>query len=389
MSKKVKSTSIGIFVVGAVALVIVGVIVFGSGKFFKERTPIVMFFEGSIKGLNIGAPVTIQGVEAGSVTDIVLEYNPSDMTTQVPVYAELDPEKIKKVGKDPTLIRGANALIKRGLKAQLEVQSFITGQLMVALDFYPDKPVRLVGGYREVPEIPTIPTTMQELSKTLEEINLKEVAEEIARIVDAVEETLEAAEIAESMRSIRNILNDVQKLVKNVEKQVDPLVTSIKGAFDDTQKLALNIDGQIEPLATSMKDTLDDTQRLVRNVDGQIEPLATSIKDTLDDTQKLARNVNAQVDPVATSVTDTLKSAGDALEQAKETLSVVDGVISEESALYYELTNTLEQLSATARSLRIMADYLERHPESLIQGKGIINTLGAGRFHSGSFRRFV
>ena len=68
MSKQPNVTIIGAFVAGAVFLVITGLLVFGSGKFFSQTKKFVLFFEGSVKGLNVGAPVDFRGVRVGSVT---------------------------------------------------------------------------------------------------------------------------------------------------------------------------------------------------------------------------------------------------------------------------------------------------------------------------------
>jgi paraquat-inducible protein B len=147
MAKKVSKTLIGGFVVGAVALIVAGVLVFGSGKFLQESYRYVLFFPGSLKGLSVGAPVLFQGVKVGSVIDITIEADADAQTSQIPVTMEVLPKKFKVVrGKrrsDP--YESLAILIERGLRAQLQQQSFVTGQLMIGLDFYPDTPVGQTG----------------------------------------------------------------------------------------------------------------------------------------------------------------------------------------------------------------------------------------------------
>ena len=95
-----------------------------------------MFFEGSVKGLQIGAPVVFRGVQIGHVTDIVLRVNKKDLTAFVPVYIEIYPQKIVPIGDKPSYDQQyLQALIEKGLRAQLQLQSFVTGQLMVNIDF--------------------------------------------------------------------------------------------------------------------------------------------------------------------------------------------------------------------------------------------------------------
>ncbi len=82
MKKQINPTRIGVFVVGAIALAVAAVIVFGSGRFFAEKYRYVSFFEGSVFGLNQGAPVICKGVRVGTVTAIELLSDPEDMTMQ-------------------------------------------------------------------------------------------------------------------------------------------------------------------------------------------------------------------------------------------------------------------------------------------------------------------
>ena len=175
MSKQANKTVIGAFVLGAIALVVAGVLIFGAGRFLKHLNEYVLYFEGSVKGLSVGAPVMFRGVKIGQVTNIALELNVKDLSALVPVMIELDPEKITSVGGDMKAARAKGgqypflkSLIEKGLKAQLQLQSMVTGQLLVSLELYPDKPIRFAGTEGKHPEIPTIPTDIQAFTKKLE-----------------------------------------------------------------------------------------------------------------------------------------------------------------------------------------------------------------------------
>ena len=121
MSKPANKTLIGAFVVGAVVLAVAAIVLFGSGKFFKKTEPWLTFFQGSVKGLNVGSPVVFRGVQIGQVTDIIVGFDATQLEVLIPVFLEIDPEKFKDIGdssqkSDPEM---HSALIERGLRAQL------------------------------------------------------------------------------------------------------------------------------------------------------------------------------------------------------------------------------------------------------------------------------
>jgi phospholipid/cholesterol/gamma-HCH transport system substrate-binding protein len=136
---------IGAFVVGAVALVVIGVLLLGGAQWLTQKRTFVAYFEGSVKGLNVGAPVEFQGVRVGSVTDIQLQFLTAEKEFRIPVFIQIEPDKMTEVGRRIELHgQLLKPLVERGLRAQLEMQSIVTGQLAVQLGFHPDTPIRLV-----------------------------------------------------------------------------------------------------------------------------------------------------------------------------------------------------------------------------------------------------
>ncbi|MEE9530389.1 MAG: MlaD family protein [Syntrophobacteria bacterium] len=327
MTKKANPKLIGAFVLGAVALAAIGLVIFGSGKFFAEKHNYVLFFPGSLKGLTVGAPVTLEGVPVGTVTDLKVVFNRETLKFFTPVYIDVLPDRIKDVGEylgtidleeaGPAVI--IKALIERGLRGQLDMQSLLTGKLQVALSVHPGSQVHYARIDTRVPEIPTLPTTMQQLAKALEKIDLEGMATDIRDAVAAV-----------------------KKLVTSPE---------------------------LEEAVTSLNKTLKDFGKLARNVDSRVGPLTTSIEETLGDARTLMNNVDAQVEPTFADLQRALNSADIALKQAKVTLASVDKVIGEDSAIMWELYNTLLQLQSMARQVNGLVSMLQRQPDSIIRGK--------------------
>jgi paraquat-inducible protein B len=323
MSKKANKTTIGAFVVGAVALAVAGILAFGSGKFLQERQPCVMYFDGSVKGLDVGASVLFQGVKVGTVTGIKLRYNTGQDDLEIPVFIEIEPERIEnrvRKAERRSTREQMSELVERGLRAQLEMQSLVTGKLMVDLDFHPDTPARLIGSDPDYPEIPTIQTGLQELAAKIEKAPIEEIFEKLHSAVSGIEKVVNSPEVMELLRSMNDTLDDVEKLVEDVNRHVDPLL----GATTETVR---------------------DAQKLVRNVDGRVGTLASSAD-------------------------GAIKAAVVAIEQAQVTLKSVEKSAGDDSALSYKLNKSLDELSGAARSIRLLADYLNQHPESLLRGKG-------------------
>src|SRR5512139_525432 len=327
MSKQASETLIGAFVLGALGLVVAGVVVFGSGELFRKVNKDVMFFEGSVKGLQIGTPIVFRGVQIGHVTDIVLRVNAKDLTAFVPVYAEIYPQKIvpieEKLSYDEQYLQ---ALIEKGLRAQLQLQSFVTGQLIVNLDFYPNTPVRLVGLEKKYHEIPTIPSSMEQLTKRLEELPLKEIADRLNETLAGINRLVNSPDLQASIGSLNQMLKDSDTLVKNLNAEVGPLASDIKGTTDAARKAFVQA---------------EKTLRFDEGAPGQI---ASGIKETLSSAQA------------------TLKATHKAVEN-------INGIAGQNANLGYEIGRTLEQIAELSRSIRVLADYLERHPEAFLRGK--------------------
>jgi paraquat-inducible protein B len=160
MSKPANKTMIGLFVVGAIVLVVVAIGVLGSGKFFTQKFTYFMVFEGSVTGLNEGSPLVFRGVKIGAVSNILMYFNFATKVPTVLVYVESEkahviPYNIDQATAEKLRMQGQyvfmKELIARGLRAQLEMQSIVTGQLQIALDFYPDKPAVYTGIVKTVP----------------------------------------------------------------------------------------------------------------------------------------------------------------------------------------------------------------------------------------------
>jgi paraquat-inducible protein B len=336
MSKQANPAVIGGFVVGAVVLVIAGTLIFGSGKFFSNIVPCVMYFESDVQGLRIGAPVNFRGVQIGTVTAVKARYDSEKFGIRIPVYIELRPDGVEAQGdEERSPVEILQILLERGLRAQLQVESMVTGQLFVQLDMHPDAPPKQAGEdpSTQLLEIPTIPTRFQEVQQTIQkaidkiaQLPLEQIVVNLEGALSNINRLVGSPEVLEATRNLNATLTSVQQLLHNFDKQVEPLAINLAKATEHVGTLAQNADTQMQVLTTTLKDT-------------------------------------------ALTFKDTAAAARGALDQTKETLASVQDFTTQSSPLHYEMVRTLRELSDSARSLRALADYLEQNPNAIVFGK--------------------
>jgi paraquat-inducible protein B len=318
MAKQANRKLIGGFVVLAVGILAASVVIFGSGEFFKEKREYVLYFDGSVKGLRVGSPVLFRGVEVGAVKSIVIRSYVKEHKAYIPVFIEIYPDSFQFVAEGADLEefrknwkKNLPELIKLGLRAQLVSESLITGQLAIELAMHPDSPIELRNLDKDCPEIPTMPSTIAQLFKELEEIDLGEMGRRLQSILSGADKLVNDPKLAESVTELDGLLKDARHLVGHLDAKVDPLTD--------------NLDG-----------TLSDARKLLNTADGELKPLVDNLNTTLEEFSRLARNTGTILDP----------------------------------ALKYELENTLKDLSEASRAIQLLAEYLKRHPDALLKGKG-------------------
>ena len=317
MGRKANPAMIGAFVVGAVILAAAGILIFGSGQLFKHTSEYVCFFPGTVDGLNVGAPVRMKGVEIGSVVDIRLRLPEQDepMVTargvHIPVTIQIDDDKAAAMGARQQRLRNLKDLIDRGLRAQLNAQSFVTGLLFVQLDFRPEIPAAFVlPPDSKTQEIPTMPTTLEQvqsaaenLFRKLQEVHVEDLVRSFTQTADAIKNVVATPELKEAIQAL-------PATVANLNQTV----TSFR-------ELSVHVDAKAGPLLDSLKGTSD--------------------------------------------------KGGVALDQARGTMQSVEKFVEPDAPLSTELSGSLQEVAAAARALRLLASYLERNPSALVRGKAV------------------
>lgn len=332
MSKKSNPTMIGGFVVGAAVLMVSAVTLFGGAELFAKRFNYVAYFEEQTKGLRVGSNVILNGVRIGYVSEIALLIDESEFETMTRVTLEILPDTYIPIRNGVPVEEGLQTAIPHealirdaGLRAQLEVESFVTGQLSVRLDMRPETPIVMTGIDSPYPEIPTIRSDIQEL-------------------------------LARMQRWLSNIRDNVD---------IDALAEGITNSLTGFAALTNSPD---------LHETLAGLNALINDEDTQA--LTASLRDALSDFSEAAsqatvlfKGVDEDLENLSTDLAPVMVRLSDTLMVAERTLESVRLQLRGDSEQVYQLQSTLKEVEGAAAALREFFDYLERNPEALIKGK--------------------
>lgn len=274
-------------------------------KAYTRRLRFVAFFDGSVRGLEIGAPVEFKGIPVGKVADVRLEFDRTDLSFRIPVVLELEPERIvvhHDTTDDETAYQTVKKLVQHGLRAQLQTGNLLTGKLFVALDIHPDTEMRLMADANEVlPEIPSISGGMEQITTSLQSI--------LARL-DKVQTDQIGKELQMSLHGVNTLVN-----------------------------------------APELQQSLQDLQVSLHGFRHMVEAL------------------EGHAGPMAENLDQALASGRQVLDQAEQTLQNLNHSLDPASPMQFRLNQLSRDLSDMAQAVRSFVDLLERHPNAVIFGK--------------------
>lgn len=331
MSRKASPTVIGAFVLAGVALLVIGVLVFGGRELFQEKQKFVTYFEGSVQGLRVGSNVLFRGVRVGYVTDIDVITDESMLNYQIPVTFEILPESVtlisggKAFGSPTTTSSRLDDMIRAGLRTRLDVESFVTGQLVVDMDMHPDTKAVFRGQNPPYPEIPSIPSGIQQvmqrveafLSNVQQKVPLDQVVEDLLGAIRGIDRLVNSPDLAASLAGINKLVN-----------------------ARETQDLPAALNGAMTELQAATRDA-----------------------------RALIGNVDRRLDPALEKAVPLMEQLGATLKEGEAVLALARGQLASNPETAAQLAAALRELERSARSIRVLVDSLEREPEALIRGK--------------------
>lgn len=332
MSNKTNPTYIGLFVIGALALAIIAVVIFGGGRIFAQNERFVLYFQDSVNGLEVGAPVKFKGVRIGQVRRIFIRYNQLDESPHVPVIIEIDVGRLKNYFNvnvdldDPVIFKEQVEVM--GLRAHLRQQSFVTGMLFVELDYDPSTdPVflqRPPPGVEGMKEIPTLPSGLAEVMQTV-----NKVVTQIGEIP----------------------FGEIGSKLEDILTKLDDGISQIQ--FKELNDRTLGVMVELENVLK----------------DHHLRSSLENMNMVLEEGYVLLQNLNAQVDPISQELQLTTAKTQELLQATQTLVEHADAMLDPGSVFRYRLDHTLQEFSSAARSIRFLADYIERNPNAFLTGK--------------------
>ncbi len=319
--KKNRSLAIGAFIVGAILLVFIALLFFSGGRFFADKKRVVMYFEGSVQGLQVGAPVKLKGVVLGEIIDISINFERDNKTVYTAVTADL---VMKRINSDGVNVEEDffEEAIQSGLRAQLNFQSFLTGLLYVELDFYPDSELTLYAIQKEHQEIPTIGTSFEEISRTFQELDLKGLVHNLNNLTEQISNMVANGQVAETLSSFNRLATSLEQTSGNADKE-------------------------IARLSAKMDTTLTELNTLIRQLNTQTPDMLASLKSSLQELDK-------------------------SMQSFDQAAANIEHAFSEDAPLINQLTRTLEDMSRSSQAFRSLSETLEQQPEALLRGRSIL-----------------
>jgi paraquat-inducible protein B len=259
MARKTSSAQIGAFVLGAIALIVLAVALWGSRSLFERKYEYICYFPGAVTGLNHGAPVKFGGVDIGVVKEIKIRFHQAPDDRRIPVIIEVWGKRLRELGgREPNsaLLR---ELVAKGLRARLDSVSLVTGVMYVRLDLVPDAPAPYAVGTPDpgaMPEIPTLPTQFEQTTEALNKFlanlakaDFKGTSDSISEAMRGVGEITGSEELRGALKELQPLLSSANAMTKTVTSQANRTGDDVRGAVGALAETLDTTKGTLAPEA--------------------------------------------------------------------------------------------------------------------------------------------
>lgn len=330
MSKREPNpTWIGLFVLGAAALGIATVLFLGSMRLFSKELEYVLYFDESVNGLSVGAPVKINGVPIGRVSDILIRYNQAPDSSAIPVFVKVARGRLRGLGAG-RVVEDEDAVeleIWRGLRGHLQMESIITGQLYVELSYIAE-PRDNPPVFRQVEplmqEIPTVPSVLARIGS--------ETTDLFARIASV----------------------DYQ----GISQQLVGLLAELRGKVDavDTAVISVELSGLLQDARASLQAA-------------QLKETFAAARATLASLEQTSEQARGDLSALLPQLSETALSLQAGLDKAGESFALLNQWLHPASPVRADFESSLRSLARMVEHLADLVELIERNPAVLIRGR--------------------
>lgn len=336
---------LGAFVLGGLALLVLAIVSLVGGHLLAPTEPAVLRFQGSVYGLQPGAPVVLRGVRVGSVRSIGLQTDAQGRAFEIPVRVQIDRSQIRLADGQPG--PGVAALVAQGLVARLSQQSLLTGLLYVDLDLRPGaaRPPAPAGaaGAAGLPEIPTEPSAWQTLQAQLQGLDLGQLVRDVSATAAAARTLLADPQLRQTVQQLAQASHALQQLLALAQQRAGPLDRQLQATLADVRTASQRLAGALER-----------TGAAADRVGGAAERVGAA-----------AGRVEASLAPDA-PLPGAVLGAAEALGRGAQALQQLG---QQAAPPAQTLQQTLQEVGRAARALTELAELLERQPDALLRGR--------------------
>ena len=306
---------------------------------YTKKIKFIMFFDSSIRGLNLGAPVEFKGIKVGTVLDVRLEFDSGSTSFRIPVLIEIEPQRIIERGNQEMdqSHQALQRLVKRGLRARLQTGSLLTSQLFVELDMHPGSPINLSGSDTPYPELPTLPTSnFGAITQSAEDLLAKLNAVDIKEVTSVLIDTIQTAN--KTMHNADKAIESANTLIgtPGIPEAIENIRITLKNFKNITQKVDdSNLIASASKTLSSVDKTINSADKAINNANTLIS--APGIPEAIEDIRialKNFKNITQKVNDtnLIASASKTLSNVGEIITKSNQTLSnankAIDSMIS-------------------------------------------------------------
>ncbi|MEX1048550.1 MAG: MlaD family protein [Akkermansiaceae bacterium] len=331
MSKKASPVAIGIFTLVGLILAAVAAVLFGVGRYFEQTHGILMYFDKSVNGLQVGSDVRFGGVRIGRVNSISVLVDLDENRQVIPVLVSLREKDLGLInteaggGIDFSSFQGVNKAVKDGLRARMKQQSLVTGALYVEFDIVPEEP-GFVFRPKQDPPYPVVPTVGTEFDEL------------IAGIADGIR-TFNSLDLD-------GVIGDLRKAVVSATTQIDQL--NVKEINDNLIGITADV----------RKITADDKLlSAVENLDAALVQI-----------DQLATKANVGIDPLLTELQAVIARTDAGILRIEQATTELAQISSPRAPVVAQMQEVLRETQRASEALRSLTDDLRRNPASLLRG---------------------